>query len=98
MYLELVRPRVQLTDMVGWRDGLWADLGEKMSTIGGLLMLEERVAGCSRTQNPTVCACKLLWACEFVRELGYLSCPVDGRRVCLHWHGNALGTWAIEAR
>ena len=98
MYLELVRPREQLTDMVGWCDGLWADLGEKRSTIGGLLVLEERVAGCSRTQNPTVCACKLLWACEFVKELGYLICPVDGRRVCLHWHGNALGTWAIEAR
>ena len=29
MHLELVRPREQLTKMVGWCDGSWADLDEK---------------------------------------------------------------------
>ena len=29
MHLELVRPREQLTEMVGWCDGSWADLDEK---------------------------------------------------------------------
>ena len=40
MHLELIRPREQLTGMVGWCDGSWADLDEKRrSTAGGLLML-----------------------------------------------------------
>ena len=40
MHLELIRPREQLTEMVGWCDGSWADLDEKRrSTTGGLLML-----------------------------------------------------------
>ena len=80
MHLELVRPREQLTEMVGWCDGPWADLDEKRrSTAGGLLMLGGAcVAGWSRTQEPTslssgesefysatVSACELLWACEF---------------------------------
>ena len=84
MHLELVRPREQLTEMVGWCDGSWADLDEKRrSTTGGLLMLGGAcVAGWSRTQKPTalssgesefysatVCACE--WACEVFRELGY---------------------------
>ena len=83
MHLELVRPREQLTEMVGWCDGSWADLDEKRrSTTGGLLMLGAAcVAGWSRTQKPTalssgesefysatVCACELLWACEILRE------------------------------
>ena len=29
MHLELVRPQEQLTEMVGWCDGSWADLDEK---------------------------------------------------------------------
>ena len=42
MHLELIRPREQLTEMVGWCDGSWADLDEKWrSTTGGLFM-EER--------------------------------------------------------
>ena len=80
MHLELVRPREQLTELVGWCDGSWADLDEKRrSTTGGLLMLGGAcVAGWSRTQKPTalssgeskfysatVCACELLLACEF---------------------------------
>ena len=53
MHLELVRPREQLTEMVGWCDGSWADLDEKRrSTAGGLLMLGGAcVAGSSRTQK-----------------------------------------------
>ena len=36
MHLELVRPREQLTELVGWCDGSWADLDEKRrSTAGG---------------------------------------------------------------
>ena len=51
MHLGLVRPREQLTEMVGWCDGSWADLDEKR---GGLLMLGGAcVAGWSRTQKPT---------------------------------------------
>ena len=80
MHLELVRPREQLTEMVGWCDGSWTDLDEKRrSTTGGLLMLGGAcVAGWSRTLKPTAlssggsefysatdCACELLWACEF---------------------------------
>ena len=80
MHLELVRHRELLTEMVGWCDGSWADLDEKRrSTTGGLLMLGGAcVAGWSRTHKPTalrsgesefysatVCACELLWACEF---------------------------------
>ena len=80
MHLELVRPREQLTEMVGWCDGSWADLDEtRRSTTCGLLMLGGAcVGGRSRTQKPTalssgesefysatVCACELLWACEF---------------------------------
>ena len=43
MHLELIRPREQLTEMVGWR-----------STSGGLLMLGGAcVAGLSRMQKPT---------------------------------------------
>ena len=49
-----VGPREQLTEMVGWCDGSWADLDEKRrSTTGGLLMLGGAcVAGWSRTQKP----------------------------------------------
>ena len=86
MHLELIRPREQLTEVIGWCDGSWADLDEKRrSTTDGLLMLGGAcVAGWSRTQKPTamssgesefysatVCACELLWACEFLKELGY---------------------------
>ena len=87
MQLELIRPREQLTEMVGWCDGSWADLDEKrMSTTGVLLMRGGAcVAGWSRTQKPTalssgesefdsatVCACELLWASDFFKsELGY---------------------------
>ena len=36
MHLELNRPRDQLTELVGWCDGSWADLDEKRrSTTGG---------------------------------------------------------------
>ena len=74
MLLELVRPREQLTELVGWCDGSWADLdGKRRSTTGRLLMLGGAcVAGWSRTQKPTalssgesefysaeVCACGL---------------------------------------
>ena len=54
MHLELVRPQEQLTEMVGWCDGSWADLDEKKrrSTTGGLLMIGGAcVAGWSRTQK-----------------------------------------------
>ena len=86
MHLELIRPRGQVTEMVGCCNGSWADLDEKRrSTTGGLLMLGGAcVTGWSRKQKPTalssgdsefhsatVCACELLWACEFSRELGY---------------------------
>ena len=82
MHLELIWPREQLTEMIGWCDRSWADLDEKRrSTTGGVLMLGGAcVAGCSRTQKPTamssgeseffsatVCACELLWACEFLK-------------------------------
>ena len=84
--MELVRLGELLTEMVGWCDGSWADLDEKRrSTTGGLLMLGGAcVAGWSRTQKPTalssgesefysatVCACEVLSACEFLKELGY---------------------------
>ena len=36
MHLELVRPQEQLTEMVGWCDGSWADLDEKN---GGRLLV-----------------------------------------------------------
>ena len=52
MHLELIRPREQLTQVIGWCDGSWADLDEKRST-GGLLMLGG------------ACAWELLWACDF---------------------------------
>ena len=80
MHLELIRPSEQLTEMVGWCDGSWADLDEKRrSTTGGLLMLKGAcVAGWSHTQKPTamssvesefysatVRACEVLWACDF---------------------------------
>ena len=80
MHLEVVRPREQFTEFVGWCDGSRADFDEKRrSTTGGLLVLGGAcVAGWSRTQKPTglssdesefysatVCACELLWACEF---------------------------------
>ena len=84
MHLELVLPREKLTEMVGWCDGSWADLDEKRrSTAGGFLMLGGAcVSGWSRTKKPTafssgecysatVCACELLWACDFLRGLGY---------------------------
>ena len=84
MHLELVRPREQLTELVGWCGGSWADLDEnRRSTTGGLLMLGGAcVAGWSQTQKPTalssgeselysatVCACELLW---------------EGGRICVH--------------
>ena len=86
IHLELDRPREQLTEIVGWCDGSWADLDEKgRSTTGGLLMLGGAcVAGWSRTQkltamssgesefySATVCACEFLWVCEILKELGY---------------------------
>ena len=99
MHLELVRPREQLTESVGWCDGSWADLDEKRrSTTGGLLMLGGAcVAGWSRTEKPTAlssgesefysatfCACELLWACEFLRELGYTmtACLKEDASAC----------------
>ena len=53
MHLELVRPREQLTELVRWCDGSWADLEEKRrSTTGGLLMLGGAcVAGWSQNQQ-----------------------------------------------
>ena len=107
MHLELVRPREQLTEMVGWCDGSWADLDEKRSsTTGGLLMLGGAcVAGWSRTQKPTamssgeseffsaaVCACELLWACECKKQLGY---TMTAR---LKENASACGMATIEAR
>ena len=100
MHLELVRPREKLTELVGWCDGSWADLDEKRrSTTGGLLMLGGPcVADWSRTQKPTalssgesefysatVCACELLWACEFLRELGYTmtACLKEDTSACI---------------
>ena len=100
VHLELVRPREQLTELVGWCDGSWADLDEKRrSTTGGLLMLRGAcVAGWSRTQKPTalstgesefysatVCACDLLWACEFFRDLGYTmtACLKEDASACI---------------
>ena len=106
MHLELVRPREQLTESVGWCDGSWAD-------FGGLLMLGRAcVAGWSRTQKPTalssgesefysanVCACELLWACEFFKRAGiHHDCLSEGRRICVHWHGNTFGTWSLKTR
>ena len=100
MHLELIRPREQLMEMVGWCDGSWADLDEKLrSTNGGLLMLGGAcVAGWSRTQKPTalssgesvfysatVCSCELLWACEFLRELGctMTTCLKEDASACI---------------
>ena len=100
MHLELIRPREQLTEMVGWCDGSWVDLDEKRrSTTGGLLMRGGAcVAGWSRTQKPTalssgesefdsanVCACELLWAYEFLRELGYTmtACLKEDASACI---------------
>ena len=68
------------------------------------------MAGWSRTQKPTavssgesefysatVCACELWWACEFFRELGYtMSCLSEGRRICVHWHGNTFGPGRLK--
>ena len=100
MHLELVWHREQLTELVGWCDGLWADLDEKRrSTTGGLLMLGGAcVAGWSRIQKPTalssgesefysatVCACDLLLAFEFLRELGYTmtACLKEDASACI---------------
>ena len=100
MHLELVRPREQLTELVGWCDGSWADLDEqRSSTAGGLLMLGGAcVAGWSRTQKPTAlssgeseffsataCACELLWACAFLREVGYTmtACLKEDASACI---------------
>ena len=56
------------------------------------------MAGWSRTQKPTklssgesefcsatVCACELLWACEFLRELGYTvtACLKEDALACI---------------
>ena len=56
------------------------------------------MAGWSRTQKPTalssgesefysatVCACELLWACEFLRELGYTmtACLKEDACACI---------------
>ena len=114
MHLELVRPREQLTEMVGWCDRSWADVDEtRRTTTGGLLKLGGAcVAGWSRTQKPTalscgesefcsatVRACELLWACNFFMRAGlHHDCLFEGRRVCVHWHGNAFGTCVIETR
>ena len=53
VHLELIRPREQLTEMIGWCDGSWADLDEeRRSTTGGLLMLGGAcVAGCLERRN-----------------------------------------------
>ena len=114
MHLELIRPREQLTEMIGWCDGSWADLDEKRrSTTGGLLMLGGAcVAGWSRTQKPTamssgesefysatVCACELLWACEFLKGVGlHHDCSFERGRICMHWHGNTLRSWTTKTR
>ena len=39
MHLELVRPREQLTELVGWCDGSWADFDEK-TKVGYWLFVE----------------------------------------------------------
>ena len=26
------------------------------------------------------------------------DCSVERKRICVHWHGNAVGTWEIETR
>ena len=68
MHLELIRPREQLTEMVGWCDGSWADLDEKRrSTTGGPLTLGGAcVAGWSRTQKPTAMSSS---ESEFIQQL-----------------------------
>ena len=114
MHLELTRPRGQLTEMFGWCDGSWADLDEnRRSTTGGLLMLGRAcLTGWSRTQKPTalssgdsefhsatVCACELLWACEFLRELGYTmtACLKEDASACIGM-ATLFETWSIETR
>ena len=67
MHLELVRPREQL---VGWCDGSWADLDEKRrSTTGSWSRTRKPTAlssDASEFCSGTVCACDLLWTCDFL--------------------------------
>ena len=66
--------------------------------VFSLMLGEACVAGWSRTQKPTalsnsesefysvtVCACELLWACEFLRELGYTmtACLKEDASACI---------------
>ena len=102
----------QLTELVGWCDGSWADLDEKRrSTTGGLLMLGGAcVAGWSHTQKPTamssgeselysatVCTCDLVGLRIFERVGIHHCCPAKRSCISLHSHGDALGTRKIEA-
>ena len=109
MHLELVRPREQLTEVVGWCDGSWADLDEKRrSTTGGLLMLGGAcVAGWSRTQKPTALSSgesefySAMSSCGIanVKRAGiHHDCLSEGRRICVHWYGNTSGTWSMKTR
>ena len=112
MHLELIRPREQLTEIVGWCDGLWADLDEKRrSTTGGLLMLGgARVADSSRTQKPTamssgesefysatVCAFQLLWACVFSKEFGFtMTARLKEDACACIGMATRLGLWRLK--
>ena len=45
MHVELIRPREQLTEMVGWCDGSWADLDERRRPTTGSLDAGRSVCG-----------------------------------------------------
>ena len=83
MHPELVRPREQLTKLVGWCDGSWPDLDEKRKSTGGLLMLGRAcVASWSRTQKPTALNNGVN---EFYSELGYTmtACLKEDASACI---------------
>ena len=56
-------------------------------------------SGESEFYSATVCACELLWACEFFKGIGvHRDCMFERGRICMHRHGNTLGTWTTKTR
>ena len=56
-------------------------------------------SGESEFYSATVLCVRALVGMRHFKGSGvHRDCSVERKRICVHWHGNAVGTWAFETR